>query len=76
MPAFVVSLVVIGLALLPLLPVVRHGDATGNWLLAPKLHDIYWIFQLITGGDKWYMFLTTASMLLGLLIIRDPLLMH
>jgi len=68
-PAFVTSLVVIGLALLPLLPVVRHGDATGNWLPAPHLHDLYWIFQEITGGDKWYLCLTAASMLLGLLII-------
>jgi mannosyltransferase len=68
-PAFLVSLVVIGFALLPLLPVVRHGDATGSWLLAPKLRDLVWIFQIITGGDKLYLFLTAASMLLGLLII-------
>ncbi len=67
--AFVASLVVIGLALLPLMPVVRHGDATGNWLGAPKLSDMYWIFRVITGADKGYLRLTAASMLLGLLII-------
>lgn len=66
---FISSLVVIGLGLLPLLPVVRHGDPTFNWLPAPHLHDMYWIFQVITGANRWYLRITVISMLLGLLII-------
>lgn len=66
---FVSSLVVIGLGLLPLLPVLHHGDPTFNWLPAPHLHDMYWIFQVITGANRWYLRITVISMLLGLLII-------
>lgn len=66
---FISSLAVIGLGLLPLLPVLRHGDPTFNWLPAPHLHDMYWIFQVITGANRWYLRITVISMLLGLLII-------
>lgn len=67
--AFTSSLVAIGLGLLPLVPVVHHGDPAFNWLPAPRLHDIYWIFQVITGANRWYLRVTVFSMLLGLLII-------
>ncbi len=66
---FVGSLVIIALGLLPLVPVLRHGDPTFNWLTTPHLHDMYWIFQVITGANRWYLFITVVSMLLGLLII-------
>lgn len=67
--AFIVSLVAIGLALLPLVPVVRHGDATVNWLPVPRLHDMYWIFQVITGSNRWYLRLAAGSVLLGLIVV-------
>jgi uncharacterized membrane protein len=69
LPAFIGSLVIIGIGLLPLVPIVRHGDTTSSWLPVPKLHDIYRILQVITGYDRWYLRLTAASILLGLLII-------
>lgn len=68
-PAFVGSLVIVGIALLPLMPVIRYGDTTDSWLPAPKLHDIYWILRVITGGDSWYLCLTATSILLGILIV-------
>lgn len=67
--AFGSSLVAIGLGLLPLVPVVRHGDPTFNWLPAPHLHDMYWIFQVITGANKWYLRITVISIFFGLLLV-------
>lgn len=67
---FVGSLVAIGIGVLPLIPVVRHGDPTFDWLPAPHLHDMYWIFQVITGSNKWYLRITILSIALGLLIIE------
>jgi uncharacterized membrane protein len=75
-PALIGSLVIIGIGLLPLVPVVRHGDATGNWLSVPKPSDIYWILQVITGSNKWYLRLTMACIALGTLLIGLSALWH
>lgn len=65
---FVSSLVVIGLGLLPLVPVLRHGDAGFGWLPAPHLRDLYGVFQIITGMSRWYLRMAEISILCGLFL--------
>jgi uncharacterized membrane protein len=75
-PAFVSALVIVGIGLLPLVPAIRYGAGTGHWLPVPKLRDMYWILQVITGADRWYLYLTAACIALGTLVIGLSTLWH
>ena len=54
LPAFIVSLVSIGLLSIPMLLVSLHGPKTG-WLPVPQLRDIYNLFVVYSANSKFYM---------------------
>jgi uncharacterized membrane protein len=54
--AFLVSLVIIGVLIIPMLLVSLHGPKTG-WLPIPHLSDIYHLFLTITTDSKIYLLL-------------------
>src|SRR5437763_1199840 len=52
--AFIVSMVIIGVLILPMLLVSFHGSKTG-WLPSPLLHDVYNLFLTISANSKLYL---------------------
>ncbi len=65
--AFVVSLVITGVLIIPMLLVSLHGSKTG-WLPSPLLHDIYNLFLTISANSKLYLLLLFGCCALGILI--------
>jgi hypothetical protein len=62
---FVVSLLSVGLLIIPMLLVSSHGSKT-EWLLAPHLQDIYTLFLTISGNSKIYLLLIFGCCALGI----------
>ncbi len=52
--AFIVSMVIVGVLIAPMLLESLHGPKTG-WLPVPHLHEIYTLFQLITTSSNSYL---------------------
>ena len=67
LPAFITSLVVIGLLSIPMLLVSLHGAKTG-WLPIPHLLDIYDLFVGYSANSKFYMLVLFGFCALGLLV--------
>ncbi|HYX48825.1 MAG TPA: glycosyltransferase family 39 protein, partial [Ktedonobacteraceae bacterium] len=67
LPAFIVSLVVIGILSIPMLLVSLHGAKTG-WLPIPHLRDIYNLFVGYSANSKFYMLVLFGFCALGLLV--------
>ena len=67
LPAFIVSLVIIGLLSIPMLLVSLHGPKTG-WLPVPQLRDIYNLFVVYSANSKFYMLVLFGFCALGLLV--------
>ncbi len=67
LPAFIVSLVFIGLLSIPMLLVSLHGPKTG-WLPVPHLQDIYNLFMVYSANSKFYMLVLFGFCALGLLV--------
>ena len=67
LPAFIISLVSIGLLSIPMLLVSLHGPKTG-WLPVPKLQDIYNLFVVYSANSKLYMLVLFGFCALGLLV--------
>ena len=65
LPAFIVSLVSIGLLSIPMLLVSLHGPKTG-WLPVPQLRDIYNLFVVYSANSKFYMLALFGFCALGL----------
>lgn len=66
-PAFLISLVSIGVLVIPMIIVSRNGSKTG-WLSIPHLHDIYHLFLTISGQSKIYLFMIVACGALAVLV--------
>jgi hypothetical protein len=66
-PAFIISLVIIGLLSMPMLLVSLHGPKTG-WLPVPQLRDIYNLFVVYSANSKFYMLVLLGFCALGLLV--------
>ncbi|HWZ20369.1 MAG TPA: glycosyltransferase family 39 protein [Ktedonobacteraceae bacterium] len=67
LPAFIVSLVSIGLLSVPMLLVSLHGPKTG-WLPVPHLQDLYNLFVVISANSKMYMLVLFGFCALGILV--------
>ena len=67
LPAFIVSLMIIGLLSIPMLLVSLHGPKTG-WLPVPQLRDIYNLFLVYSANSKFYMLVLFGFCALGLLV--------
>jgi len=67
LPAFIVSLVSIGLLSIPMLLVSLHGPKTG-WLPVPYLRDLYDLFVVYSANSKFYMLVLFGFCALGLLV--------
>ncbi len=65
---FGLSLCLIGLCIVPLLWVSRHGSKTG-WLPVPHLSDIYHLFLTISGQSKIYLLALCALCALGVVVV-------
>ena len=65
--AFIVSLVITGVLIIPMLLVSRHGSKTG-WLPSPLLHDVYNLFLTISANSKLYLLLLFGCCALGILV--------
>jgi 4-amino-4-deoxy-L-arabinose transferase-like glycosyltransferase len=63
--AFVVSLLSVGLLVIPMLLVSSHGSKT-EWLLAPHLQDIYTLFLTISANSNIYLLLIFGCCALGI----------
>ncbi|MGZ3623758.1 MAG: glycosyltransferase family 39 protein [Ktedonobacteraceae bacterium] len=68
LPAFIVSLVSIGLLSIPMLLVSLHGPKTG-WLPIPQLRDIYNLFVIYSANSKFYMLVLFGFCAFGLLVV-------
>src|SRR5439155_5686654 len=67
MTSFLLSLVVIGALILPMLPASLQGPKTG-WLSIPQLKDITRLFLTISGNNKMYL-LMLATCCLAVLVV-------
>jgi len=67
MTSFLLSLVVIGALILPMLPASLQGPKTG-WLSIPQLKDIPRLFLTISGNNKMYL-LMLATCCLAVLVV-------
>ena len=67
MTSFLLSLVVIGALILPMLPASLQGPKTG-WLSIPQLKDIPRLFLTISGNNKLYL-LMLATCCLAVLVV-------
>ena len=65
--AFIVSLVAIGVLIVPMLLTSLHGSKTG-WLPSPHLHDVYNLFLTISANSKLYLLILFGFCALGLLV--------
>jgi hypothetical protein len=65
--AFIVSLVITGVLIVPMLLVSLHGSKTG-WLPSPHLHDIYSLFQTIGAYNQLYLLLIIGLCAVGILV--------
>jgi uncharacterized membrane protein len=65
--AFIVSLVITGVLIIPMLLVSLHGSKTG-WLPSPLLHDVYNLFLTISDNSKLYLLLLFGCCALGILV--------
>jgi mannosyltransferase len=62
-----VSLVAIGVLIVPMLLTSLHGSKTG-WLPSPHLHDVYNLFLTICANSKVYLLILFGFCALGLLV--------
>ena len=76
LPALISSMVVVCISILPLVPVVLHGDTTASWLAKPKFSDMLWFLQIITGANRGYFNLAIACILLGAAIVTGSIFWH
>jgi mannosyltransferase len=65
--AFIVSLVITGVLMIPMLLVSLHGPKTG-WLPSPLLHDVYTLFLAISANSKLYLLVLFGCCALGILV--------
>jgi 4-amino-4-deoxy-L-arabinose transferase-like glycosyltransferase len=65
--ACIVSLVSIGVLIIPILLVSRHGSKTA-WLPSPHLHDVYNLFLTISANSKLYLLVLFGLCALGILV--------
>jgi len=65
--AFIVSLVAIGVLIVPMLLTSLHGSKTG-WLPSPHLRDVYNLFLTISANSKLYLLILFGFCTLGLLV--------
>lgn len=67
LPAVMVSLLSLGILIIPMLIASRVGSKTG-WLPVPRPYDLYLLFLVIADDSTIYLLLIAALMLLGLTI--------
>jgi uncharacterized membrane protein len=67
-PAFIVSLCVIGVLCIPMWLVSLHGAKTG-WLPSPNLHAVLYLLYLMTGYSKGYAVALVSYCVLGVLLV-------
>ncbi len=75
LPAFIVSLVSIGVLSIPMFLVSLHGSKTG-WLPVPHLRDIFNLFVIISANSRFYFFMVLACCALGILVTMLVYLPH
>ncbi|GER88367.1 hypothetical protein KDW_25290 [Dictyobacter vulcani] len=68
MPAYLLSLVVVALASIPMFLESLHGSKTG-WLFIPHLHELLSLFTIISGSNNRYLFVVGGSILMGILVM-------
>ncbi len=66
--AFGSSLVAIGVLIIPMLLESRQGAKTG-WLTVPHFNDLTYLFVMISGDSKRYLYAITACAVLGVLVL-------
>lgn len=69
--AFIVSLLIVGVLVIPLLLESLHGAKTG-WLPIPHLHEIVNLFQLITTSSNTYLLILFVLCSCALLVALLP----
>jgi uncharacterized membrane protein len=65
--AFILSLMITGMLIVPMLLVSLHGSKTG-WLPIPHLRDMYNLFVIISANSKIYMFVLFGFCAVGILV--------
>ena len=65
--AFIVSLVITGVLMIPMLLVSLHGPKTG-WLPSPLLHDVYNLLLTISANSKLYLLVLFGCCAIGILV--------
>ncbi|QBD81402.1 hypothetical protein EPA93_37690 [Ktedonosporobacter rubrisoli] len=66
--ACVISLVVAGILLVPMLLMILQGSRT-SWLTVPNFHDLFHLFTTISGDNKLYLLSLGACCALGVLVV-------
>jgi mannosyltransferase len=69
--AFIVSLLVTGVLIIPMLLESLHGPKTG-WLPVPHLHEVVVLFQLITASSNMYLLILFVFCFCAVLIALLP----
>lgn len=65
--AMLLSFITLGILVIPLIIVSRHGSKTG-WLPVPHLSDIYHLFLTVSGNDKKYFIIVVACIFVGIVL--------
>lgn len=73
--SWLVSLVVIGILIIPMVIESRQGAKTG-WLPVPHLGDLWALFQAISGDNVRYLLVVGFAMLVGLVLASAGLLVR
>lgn len=73
--AMLLSAVNMGVLLLPVIILTRHGSKTG-WLPVPHLSDIYHLFQTFSGNQKFYFYGSLACICAAILIVTTSYLLQ
>ncbi len=68
LPGLLVSLVITGVLIIPMLLVSRNGSKT-DWLPIPHLSDVYHLFLTISASSKLYLLVIAACCAFGLLVV-------
>ena len=64
----IVSFLIIGVCIIPMVLVSRHGSKTG-WLPIPHFNDVVHLFLTISGDNKLYLFTLAACAILGFVLV-------
>ncbi len=68
LPEFLISLIITGVLIIPMLLVSRNGSKTG-WLPIPHLSDVYHLFLTISANSKVYLLVIAVCCAFGLLMV-------